>query len=116
VAVISADVMLKTIVGHFFGDRDAYMTTKSPDINGYIPDTVMISGSGNSPFRGNFRIKTLNPKSKIQNPKSKIPSQIGSTTRTVVCLLGLLSIVKSPPRSWARRLVMISPNPEPCCS
>jgi hypothetical protein len=52
VAVISADVMLKTIVGHFFGDRDAYMTTKLPGINGYIPDTVMISGSGSSPGRG----------------------------------------------------------------
>jgi hypothetical protein len=58
VAVISADVMLKTIVGHFFGDseallrsadRDAYMTTKFPDINACIPDTVMISGSGSSP-------------------------------------------------------------------
>jgi hypothetical protein len=56
VALISADVMLKTIVGHFFGDHDAYMTTELPDINGCIPDRVMISGSGSSPFRGNFRL------------------------------------------------------------
>jgi hypothetical protein len=55
VALISADVMLKTIVGHFFGDHDAYMTTELPDINGCIPDRVMISGSGSSSFRRNFR-------------------------------------------------------------
>jgi hypothetical protein len=52
VALISVDVMLKTIVGHFFGDHDAYMTTELPDINGCIPDKVMISGSGSSPSRG----------------------------------------------------------------
>jgi hypothetical protein len=60
VAGISADVMLKTIVGHFLGDRDTYMTTELSGINGCIPDRVMVSNYGSSPYRGNFRF-TLNP-------------------------------------------------------
>jgi hypothetical protein len=56
VAEISADVMLKTIVGHFLGDRDTYMTTELSSINGCIPDGVMVSDYGSSPYRGNFRL------------------------------------------------------------
>ena len=55
-AGISADVMLKTIVGHFLGDRDTYMTTELSGINGCIPDRVMVSNYGSSPCRGNFRL------------------------------------------------------------
>jgi hypothetical protein len=57
VAEISADFILKTIIGHFLSDRDAYMTTQFPDINCCIPDIVMVSESGSSPYRGNFRLR-----------------------------------------------------------
>jgi hypothetical protein len=55
--VISADVMLKIIVGHFWGDRDDYMTTGLPGINSCIPDRVIVSDYGSSPRGGNFRLK-----------------------------------------------------------
>jgi hypothetical protein len=55
--VISADVMLKTIVGHFLGDRDAYMTTELPGVNSCIPDRVIVSDYGSSPHGGNFRLE-----------------------------------------------------------
>jgi len=50
-------VMLKTIVGHFLGDRDAYMTTGLPGINSCIPDTVIVSDYGSSLRGGNFRLR-----------------------------------------------------------
>ncbi|MBD0346461.1 MAG: hypothetical protein ICV63_16870 [Coleofasciculus sp. Co-bin14] len=49
--------MLKTIVGHFLGDRDAYMTTELPGINGCNPDIVRVADYGSSPLGGNFRLK-----------------------------------------------------------
>ncbi len=55
-AEISADVRLKTIVRHFLGDRDAYMTTRLPEINGCIPDIARVSDYGSSPHGGNFRL------------------------------------------------------------
>ncbi len=60
VAVISADVMLKIIVGHFWGDRDDYMTTGLPGINSCIPDRVIVSDYGSSPRGGNFRLSEKN--------------------------------------------------------
>src|SRR4028118_161688 len=50
--------MLKTIVGHFFGDRDAYMTTELPGINGCSLDIARGSDYGTSPPRGKFRLDT----------------------------------------------------------
>jgi hypothetical protein len=49
--------MLKTIVGHFLGDRDTYMTTELSGINGCIPDRVMVSDYGSSPLRGELPFK-----------------------------------------------------------
>ncbi|HEY9706736.1 MAG TPA: hypothetical protein V6D48_00880 [Oculatellaceae cyanobacterium] len=51
--------MLKTIVGHFLGDRDAYMTTALPVINGCNPDLLKVSDYGSSPCGGNFRLTPL---------------------------------------------------------
>jgi hypothetical protein len=43
------------------------MTTNSPDKNGCIPDRVMISVSGSSPFRGNFRYRDTDKHIEILN-------------------------------------------------
>ncbi len=58
-AEISADVRLKTIVRHFLGDRDAYMTTRLPEINGCIPDIARVSDYGSSPPRGELPFNGL---------------------------------------------------------
>jgi len=42
----------KTIVGHFWADHDAYMTTVLPEINGCIPNIARVSDYGSSPVGG----------------------------------------------------------------
>jgi hypothetical protein len=70
--------MLKTIVGHFLGARDAYMTTELSGINSCIPDRVIVSDYGSSPHGGNFRLV----KSDLKNPPLDHVS-VGGTTSSV---------------------------------
>ncbi len=56
-AGILRDFILKTIVGHFLGDREAYMTTQLPGINGYIPNREKVSDSRSSPVGGTSATK-----------------------------------------------------------
>jgi hypothetical protein len=98
VAEISADFILKTIIGHFLSDRDAYMTTQFPDINCCIPDIVMVSESGSSPCRGNFRLKERTYEHQAQPMSGAKPVTVGQGYSTI-------AVIPETEGSWALSLL-----------